>query len=137
MISEHGIELCELLPLLWQVTLLTARLQEVEQTRGEIAGMETLMEQLAAQASSSTMLADEHAQRIRQLERLASLSGTAACIPEVPVSCMRSSAVHEIACAATLCGQVLGTRTRLGHTDTYTQVVSPDAAHRLCAIISA
>ena len=91
--------------------LLTARLQEVEQTRGEIAGVETLMEQLAAQASSSTRLADEHAQHISLLERLASLSGTAACTPDVPVSCMRSSVVLKVARAATI------TSTSLEHTD--------------------
>ena len=123
MFCEHGIKLYELLLLLWQVSLLTARLQEVEQTQGEIAGVKTLMEQLAAQASSSARLADEHAQRIRQLEQLASLSGTTSCITDVLVGCMTSSAMHENAHASKT------TSTSLGLRDTYTQAVSPDAAH--------
>ena len=91
----------------WQVSLLTARLQEVKQTEEEIAGVKTLMEQLAAQASSSTRLADEHSQRISQLEHLASLSGMATCITHGLVSCVRICAVHESAHAATISSECL------------------------------
>ncbi len=111
------------------MSLLTARLQEVEQTQGEIAGVKALMGQLAAQASSSTRLADEHAQGISQLEQLACLSGMAKCITDGLVGCMRSSEVIETAYMAII------TSTSLGHRYTYVQVVSPDFARTSCAIM--
>ena len=107
------------LVLLWQVSLLTARLQEIKQTQGELVDVETLLEQLAAKASSSTRLADGHAQRISQLEQLVSVSGTAICVTD-GAGCMMSSEVIEFACMVTI------TSTSLGHRYTYDQVVSPD-----------
>ena len=110
-ICEHGNELREFSLLLWQASLLTARLQEVEHTQGEIAGAKIFMEQLAAQASSRTRLADEHAQRISQLEQLAAVSGTATCITDVLVGCMGALQCMKLHTQPQSRQQVLGTGT--------------------------